>query len=75
MFYNIIGYFTSRPALKGYIREMNSLLQVCKQLEVFGMKGSVRTGTASSYTLRKKATACLARRSMKITLYHFPYSL
>ena len=29
------GYFTSRPALKGYVREMNSLLQSCRHLEVF----------------------------------------
>ena len=27
------GYFTSRPALKGYVRKCNNRLQVCKQLE------------------------------------------
>ena len=32
----IIGYFTSRPALKGYVREMNNLLQVCTQIEALG---------------------------------------
>ncbi|XP_028398027.1 lysosomal alpha-mannosidase-like [Dendronephthya gigantea] len=33
------GYFTSRPALKGYVRRNNNLLQVCKQLEVLGKLG------------------------------------
>ena len=47
------GYFTSRPALKGYVRELNSLLQVCKQLEVMGTKQSVRTNTASTKILRE----------------------
>ncbi len=28
------GYFTSRPALKGYVHDQSSYLQVCKQLEV-----------------------------------------
>ena len=32
------GYFTSRPALKGYIRELNSLLQSCRHLEVFSQR-------------------------------------
>ena len=27
------GYFTSRPALKGYVRELNSFLQSCRHLE------------------------------------------
>ena len=27
------GYFTSRPALKGMIRQANNLLQVCKQMD------------------------------------------
>ena len=27
------GYFTSRPALKRYVRKSNGLLQVCKQIE------------------------------------------
>ena len=47
------GYFTSRPALKGYVRELNSLLQVCNQLEVLGTKKSIRTNAASAKTLRK----------------------
>ena len=29
------GYFTSRPALKGYVRELNSFLQSCRHLEFF----------------------------------------
>ncbi len=28
-----LGYFTSRPGLKGYVRQCNKHLQVCKQLE------------------------------------------
>lgn len=28
------GYFTSRPTIKGYARELNGLLQTCKQMEV-----------------------------------------
>ena len=28
------GYFTSRPTLKGYIRDSNNVLQACKQIEV-----------------------------------------
>ena len=29
------GYFTSRPALKAYIRDMSSYLQLCKQVDVW----------------------------------------
>ena len=29
------GYFTSRPAFKGYVRTCNNHLQACKQLEAF----------------------------------------
>ena len=29
------GYFTSRPALKGYVRDMNSFLQTCRHMEFF----------------------------------------
>ena len=28
------GYFTSRPALKGYVRDCNNVLQTCRQMEV-----------------------------------------
>ena len=50
-----VGYFTSRPALKGYARKLNSLLQVCKQLEVLGEPLSkVRTTTATSEKLSKE---------------------
>ena len=28
------GYYTSRPALKGYIRDSNNMLQTCRQIEV-----------------------------------------
>lgn len=51
----LVGYFTSRPALKGYCRKLNSLLQVCKQLEVLGEPLSkARTTTATSAKLRKE---------------------
>jgi alpha-mannosidase len=33
------GYFTSRPALKGYIRVLSSYLQAARQLEVFATFG------------------------------------
>ena len=29
------GYFTSRPGLKGYVRELNSFLQTCRHMEFF----------------------------------------
>ena len=29
------GYFTSRPALKGYARDLNSFLQTCRHMEFF----------------------------------------
>lgn len=50
------GYFTSRPALKGYVREMNNLLQVCKHMEAFsqilGLKRNTEANTRrlSEYT-------------------------
>jgi lysosomal alpha-mannosidase len=46
------GYFTSRPALKGYTRVSNSLLQTCKQAEVLGESPTLHRHTqASSVTL------------------------
>nr|XP_058950817.1 lysosomal alpha-mannosidase-like isoform X1 [Pocillopora verrucosa] len=45
------GYFTSRPALKQYVRYNNNLLQVCKQLEV--MNGPAKKNGPSSDTLRR----------------------
>ena len=33
------GYFTSRPSLKGYIRDSNNVLQACKQIEVLAESG------------------------------------
>ena len=43
------GYFTSRPALKGYTRVCNGILQACKQLE------AIHNGfqSVSSMSLRK----------------------
>ncbi|EDV26091.1 uncharacterized protein TRIADDRAFT_63890 [Trichoplax adhaerens] len=43
------GYFTSRPGYKGYVRDSNSILQVCKQLEVI----SKSTGNSSSEALTR----------------------
>jgi alpha-mannosidase len=34
------GYFTSRPALKGYIRKGSGLLQAARQLDVFTVQNS-----------------------------------
>lgn len=49
-----LGYFTSRPALKGYTRVTNSLLQTCKQLEVLGEDPNIhRTTQASSVKLQQ----------------------
>ena len=45
------GYYTSRPALKRYVRLSNNHLQVCKQLEAIN-KGFV-DGSPSSVTLRE----------------------
>lgn len=44
------GYFTSRPAVKGYVRRANNFLQVCKQLEVLG---NMKQDMSSSMTLKK----------------------
>ncbi|XP_030835227.1 lysosomal alpha-mannosidase [Strongylocentrotus purpuratus] len=41
------GYFVSRPSIKGYVRESNNILQVCKQLEC------LKTTKASSERLRE----------------------
>ena len=46
----MLGYFTSRPALKGYVRGCNSLLQACKQLEA--IHNGLNNGL-SSIKLRK----------------------
>nr|XP_054773822.1 lysosomal alpha-mannosidase-like isoform X1 [Lytechinus pictus] len=41
------GYFVSRPSIKGYVRESNNILQVCKQLE------SLKNTQSSSESLRE----------------------
>ncbi|XP_068670671.1 lysosomal alpha-mannosidase-like isoform X1 [Montipora foliosa] len=45
------GYFTSRPAVKRYVRLNNNLLQVCKQLEL--VNGPEGGNGPSSDTLRR----------------------
>ncbi|XP_076026820.1 lysosomal alpha-mannosidase [Genypterus blacodes] len=49
------GYFSSRPALKRYVRLSNSNLQTCNQLEVLGGRGSREGpfGHGDSDTMRK----------------------
>ena len=42
------GFFTSRPALKGYIRKLSSLLQTCKQLEAFAQILQIKRLTSAS---------------------------
>uniref|UniRef100_H2Z3Y8 Alpha-mannosidase n=1 Tax=Ciona savignyi TaxID=51511 RepID=H2Z3Y8_CIOSA len=56
------GYFTSRPGLKGYVRESNKYLQVCNQLETVahlrsGMKSNLRT--SKSNVLREYLRAAM----------------
>merc|ERR1719431_256720 len=51
------GYFTSRPALKGMIRQANSLLQACKQVHT-------RTGTFGDEELE------IAKRSVAVNQHH-----
>ncbi|XP_078576535.1 lysosomal alpha-mannosidase-like [Branchiostoma floridae x Branchiostoma japonicum] len=47
------GYFTSRPAIKGYVRECNNFLQVCKQLEVIAGPLPFTNGGLSSQKFRE----------------------
>jgi len=51
------GYFTSRPALKGMIRQANSLLQACKQIHS-------RTGRIGDEALET------AKRSVAVNQHH-----
>ncbi len=44
----LTGFFTSRPALKGYVRSCSTYLQVCRQLEV---QMASKLGNASSWGL------------------------
>jgi hypothetical protein len=40
------GYFTSRPALKGYVRRMSGYLQACRQLEAAAPSASPLPATS-----------------------------
>ncbi|XP_033643770.1 lysosomal alpha-mannosidase-like [Asterias rubens] len=52
------GYFVSRSALKGYVRETNTLLQICKQLEVWGsVLPGLKLQTNSDYLKKAEAVA------------------
>lgn len=55
----LAGYFTSRPGLKGYVREMNSLLQVCKQMEVLGEVLGVNRNTEASTQKLSEWVVCV----------------
>ena len=52
-----VGYYTSRPGLKGYIRVMNGLLQSCKQIEVLGEKMDLHDNSTFTSTKLKLAVA------------------
>ena len=49
--YDCVGYYSSRPGLKAYVRTMNSLLQSCKQIEVLGERWNLHGHT--NFTSRK----------------------
>jgi len=53
------GYFTSRPALKGYIRESNNFLQACKQMESF-----------QGITMEQNPSSSFLRRAMAVNQHH-----
>jgi len=42
------GYYTSRPGLKGYVREMSNMLQTCKQVDAFAALHGIKRRTTSS---------------------------
>ncbi|XP_060578031.1 lysosomal alpha-mannosidase-like isoform X2 [Ruditapes philippinarum] len=47
------GYFTSRSALKGYVRETNALLQACKQLDALAMLEDIHNSTYNIQILKE----------------------
>ncbi len=49
------GYFTSRPALKRYVRAMSGMLQSCKQLESFAVLHGLKRSTSSSSDMLSKS--------------------
>ncbi|XP_037083658.1 lysosomal alpha-mannosidase-like [Pollicipes pollicipes] len=55
------GYFTSRPAQKGYIRKSNNFLQVCKQLSAMFQ---------TEDTTAKPSRVDLLRNAMGINQHH-----
>ncbi|XP_070544770.1 lysosomal alpha-mannosidase-like isoform X1 [Ptychodera flava] len=52
------GYFTSRPAIKGYVRQTNNFLQVCKQLDVLS---GLQTKNAASESMTLKQAMGVAQ--------------
>ncbi|XP_063677322.1 lysosomal alpha-mannosidase-like isoform X2 [Bolinopsis microptera] len=53
------GYFTSRPTLKGYVRDCNNVLQVCKHVEAAAAPGD-----------KLGATSELLRLAMGVSQHH-----
>ncbi|XP_053388235.1 lysosomal alpha-mannosidase-like isoform X2 [Mercenaria mercenaria] len=47
------GYFTSRAALKGYVRETNAFLQACKQLDALAMLEDIHNSTYNIQILKE----------------------
>ncbi|XP_076348984.1 lysosomal alpha-mannosidase-like [Tachypleus tridentatus] len=42
------GYFTSRPTIKGFIKQSNNFLQVCKQLDTLARLGPMEAGDVTA---------------------------
>lgn len=59
------GYFTSRPALKAYVREMNNLLQTCSQAEAML---SAFGGKPSTYSRKKLRESFLLLFSLVVVV-------
>uniref|UniRef100_A0A8C4Q1D9 Alpha-mannosidase n=2 Tax=Eptatretus burgeri TaxID=7764 RepID=A0A8C4Q1D9_EPTBU len=57
------GYFTSRPALKRYVRRSSALLQVCNQLEVLA-------GTQANKGPYGRAESTVLRQAMAVAQHH-----
>jgi len=54
------GYFTSRPSLKAYVREMNNLLQGCSHAEaLLAVVGGTPSDKYSRRTLRESEMAAV----------------
>lgn len=52
------GYFTSRPGLKGYVRDTSGYLQACRQLQAWIGGTAALNGTADPLFLLDAAQVC-----------------